>query len=193
MQALQVAALALPVADGEIDEVELRDIAKVGDGKDRGEDGLKAVVFALGGQLIHLQKALVGAALHFDQVRNLDCRLGSWKSRDGYEGRGSRSACFTPHDPWTRGSGRRPEERFRPGRAEILVIAVALGSAAPRLDRVKTSRLFAYCISSKRVSAILRLKNARLLRTCRAANNPVDAWTFDGRAGFLRSEGQKSR
>ncbi len=75
MQALQVAALALPVADGVVDEIELRDIAEIGNGKDRGEDGLQTVVFALGWQLVHLQKAFVGAALNFNQVGNLDrCR-----------------------------------------------------------------------------------------------------------------------
>ena len=72
VQTLQVAALALPVADGEVDELELRHVAEVGDGENRGEDGLKAVVLALLGELVHLQKALVAAALDFNQVRNLD-------------------------------------------------------------------------------------------------------------------------
>ena len=72
MKSLQVAALALPVADREVDEVELRDIAEIGDGKDRGEDGLQSVVLAFGGQLIHLQKALIAAALHFNQIRDLN-------------------------------------------------------------------------------------------------------------------------
>ena len=52
-----------------------RDVAEVGDREDGGEDGLQSVVLALLGQLIHLQKALVAAALHFDQVGNLD---GGW-------------------------------------------------------------------------------------------------------------------
>ncbi len=47
MQSLQVAALALPVADGVINEVELRNIAEVGNGKDGCEDRLQTVVFTL--------------------------------------------------------------------------------------------------------------------------------------------------
>ena len=34
IETLEVAALALPVADGEIDEFQLRDVAEVGDGED---------------------------------------------------------------------------------------------------------------------------------------------------------------
>ena len=75
VEALEVAALALPVADGEVDKLELGDVAEVGDREDRGEDGLQAVVLALLGQLVHLQEALVAAALDFDQVGNLD---GGW-------------------------------------------------------------------------------------------------------------------
>ena len=75
VQALEVAALALPVADGEVDELELGDVAEVGDREDGGEDGLQAVVLALLRELVHLQEALIAAALHFDEVRNLD---GGW-------------------------------------------------------------------------------------------------------------------
>src|ERR1035441_10283809 len=42
VETLQVAALALPIADGEVDELKLGDIAEVGDGKDRGEYRLQA-------------------------------------------------------------------------------------------------------------------------------------------------------
>ena len=59
VQALEVAALALPVADRVIDELELGDVAEVRDGKDRSEDRLQAVVFALLRELIHLQEALI--------------------------------------------------------------------------------------------------------------------------------------
>ena len=75
MQPLEVTALALPVADGEVHKVELGDIAEVGDGENGDKYGLEAVVFPLRRQFIHLQKALIGAALHFDQVRDLD---GGW-------------------------------------------------------------------------------------------------------------------
>ncbi len=75
MQSLEVTALALPVADGEVDKVQLGDIAEIGDGENRDKDGLQPVVFPLRRQFVHLQKALIGAALHFDQVRDLD---GGW-------------------------------------------------------------------------------------------------------------------
>jgi len=71
VQALQVAALALPVADRIVHEVQLRDAPEVGNGKHRHEYGLEPRVVALVGQLVHLQEPLVGAALHFDEVRNL--------------------------------------------------------------------------------------------------------------------------
>ncbi len=75
IEALEVAALALPVADGEVDELELGDVAEVGDGEDGGEDGLEPVVLALLGELIHLQKTLVAAALDLNEVGDLD---GGW-------------------------------------------------------------------------------------------------------------------
>jgi hypothetical protein len=71
VQALQVAALALPVADREVHEVQLRDAAEVGNRKDRHKHRLQPRVVALVGQLVHLQEPLVAAALHFNQVGNL--------------------------------------------------------------------------------------------------------------------------
>ena len=75
MQALQVAALALPVADGVVHKLQLRDVAEIRDRKHRLKNRLQAAVVALAGQTIHLQEAIVGTLLHFDQVRNLD---GCW-------------------------------------------------------------------------------------------------------------------
>ena len=72
MQTLQVAALALPVTDGVVHKLQLRDVAEIRDRKHRLENCLQAAVVALAGQTIHLQEAIVGALLHFDQVRNLD-------------------------------------------------------------------------------------------------------------------------
>src|SRR5258705_1708075 len=72
VETLEVAALALPIADREVDELELGDVAKVGDRKDGGEDGLQAVVFAFLRELVHLEEALITAALHFDEVGNLN-------------------------------------------------------------------------------------------------------------------------
>ena len=75
VQTLEVAALALPVADGEVDELEFGDVAEVGDGEDRGEDRLQAIVLALLRKLVHLEEALVAAALDLDEVGNLN---GCW-------------------------------------------------------------------------------------------------------------------
>jgi hypothetical protein len=72
VETLQITALALPVADGEVDELELGDVAEICDREYRGEDGLKTVVLALLGELIHLKEALITATLNLDEVRNLD-------------------------------------------------------------------------------------------------------------------------
>jgi hypothetical protein len=60
VQPFEVAALALPVADGIIDEFQLADAAEIGDRKHGVEDGLQSDVVALIGQQVHLQKPLVG-------------------------------------------------------------------------------------------------------------------------------------
>src|SRR5579885_3292694 len=75
VQALEVAALALPVADGVVHEFELGHFAEVPDRKHGGEHGLKPGVLALARQQIHLQKALIGLHLDFNQVGNLDRAL----------------------------------------------------------------------------------------------------------------------
>ena len=72
VQAAQMAALALPVADGVVDEIELRKSAEILDRKYGREHGLQAGIFALARQQIHLQKALIGLLLNVNQVRNLD-------------------------------------------------------------------------------------------------------------------------
>ena len=60
MQPFQVAALALPVADRIIDELELAHAAEIGNRENGVENGLQTGVFALVGQQVHLQKPLVG-------------------------------------------------------------------------------------------------------------------------------------
>ena len=75
VQPLQVAALALPVADGVVHEIQLRQPAEILNRKYRAEHRLQAGVFALGRQQIHLQKALVGHSLNLDQVRDLNRAL----------------------------------------------------------------------------------------------------------------------
>ena len=70
VQTLQVAALALPVADRVVNEVQLGQAAEIGDRKDAGEHRLQARVVAFLGQHIHLQKALVALLLDFNQIRD---------------------------------------------------------------------------------------------------------------------------
>ncbi len=75
MQTFQVAALALPVADREVHELQLRNISEVGNRKHRLKHCLQAAIFALAGQFVHLQEAVIRTLLNLDQVRNLD---GCW-------------------------------------------------------------------------------------------------------------------
>ena len=75
VQALQVAALALPVADRVVDEFQLRHFAEILDRKHRREHRLKSAVIALARQQIHLQKALIRLHLDFNQVGNLNRAL----------------------------------------------------------------------------------------------------------------------
>ena len=75
LQALQLAALALPVADGVLDELERRVLPEVADREDRLEHRLQTRVLALGGQAVHLQEPFVALLLNFDQVRNRNRRL----------------------------------------------------------------------------------------------------------------------
>ena len=56
VQPLQVAALALPVPDRVVHEIELREAAEILNRKYRGEHRLQAAIFALGRQQIHLQE-----------------------------------------------------------------------------------------------------------------------------------------
>ncbi len=74
IQPLKVAALALPVADGVLDEVQLRDVAEVGDRKDRLKHRLQAGIIAFARQGVHLQKAIVRTLLHLNEVGYLNGR-----------------------------------------------------------------------------------------------------------------------
>src|SRR4029079_17315190 len=75
LQPLQLAALALPVADRIFDELERRVLAEVADRKDRLEHRLEAGVLALARQTVHLQEALVRLLLNLDQVRDWNSRF----------------------------------------------------------------------------------------------------------------------
>src|ERR1035438_3189601 len=72
VQAFQIAALALPVADGIIDELQFADAAEIGNRKYRAENRLQARIFPFVGKQVHLQEALVGILLNLDEVRNRD-------------------------------------------------------------------------------------------------------------------------
>ena len=70
VQARQLAALALPVADRVLDELERRVLAEIADREHRLEHRLQAGVLALRGQPVHLQEPLVRLPLNLDQVRD---------------------------------------------------------------------------------------------------------------------------
>ncbi len=70
LQARQPPALALPVADRILDELERRVLAEIADRKDRLEHRLQARVLALGRQPVHLQKAFVRLPLNLDEIGN---------------------------------------------------------------------------------------------------------------------------
>src|SRR5207248_3798434 len=72
VQPFEVAALALPVSNGVIDELELAQAPKIGDRENALEDALEPGVIALLRKQIHLQEALVRFFLDLDQVRDRD-------------------------------------------------------------------------------------------------------------------------
>ena len=72
VQTFQVAALALPVADCVVHELQLRDIAEISNREHGLKDRLEPGIVALTRQPIHLQEAIIGALLNLDQVWNLD-------------------------------------------------------------------------------------------------------------------------
>ena len=75
VQTLQVAALALPVADRIVHEFQLRHLAEIADRKHGSEHRLKSAVITLARQKIHLQEALIRLHLDFNQVGNLNRAL----------------------------------------------------------------------------------------------------------------------
>src|SRR5207248_3938390 len=75
VQALELAALALPVPDRVLDELERRVLPEVADREDRLEHRLQPGVLALARQPVHLQEALVRLLLDLDQVRDRNGRL----------------------------------------------------------------------------------------------------------------------
>jgi hypothetical protein len=127
VEALEVAALALPVADGEVDELKLGDVAEVGDGEDGGKDGLKAVILALLGELVHLKETLIAATLNLNEVRNLD---GGWDL--GKIETAADRAHFAGHAlSWLLTS--RPLESISPGEADDFAEVEGCFAALPGL------------------------------------------------------------
>jgi len=89
MKPFQVAAFALPVSNGIADKFERRDAAKIRYRKDGIENSLQPGIFSFFGQHVHLEEALVGILLHFDQIRNLyGClyfgKIGSFTESNGF-------------------------------------------------------------------------------------------------------------
>jgi hypothetical protein len=75
MQSLEVTAFALPVPDCVIDKLQLGYAPEIGDREHRLEYRLQTRIVALTRQTVHLQEAVIGTLLHFDQIRNLNrCR-----------------------------------------------------------------------------------------------------------------------
>ncbi len=70
MQTAQMPALTLPIADRVVDELQLAQTAEIADRKHGTKDCLQTSVVSLTGQQLHLQEALIGRLLHFDQIRN---------------------------------------------------------------------------------------------------------------------------
>src|SRR5207253_11157483 len=64
--------ISLPVADRIVDEIQLRNTAKVSDGENRVKYRLKPDILSLRRQQVHLQKPLIRLPLYFDQVRDVD-------------------------------------------------------------------------------------------------------------------------
>ena len=70
MQPLEVAALAFPVPDRVVDELQLAQSPEIGDRKDRVEHALETGVFPFARQQVHLQEPLVGFLLDLDEIRD---------------------------------------------------------------------------------------------------------------------------
>ncbi len=74
LEPLELAALALPVAERVLHEVERAGLAEVGEREDVLEHRLQTVIGPLFRQQVHLQETLVRAALHVDQIRDRQAR-----------------------------------------------------------------------------------------------------------------------
>jgi hypothetical protein len=75
VEPLQIAALALPVPDRVLHELERRRATEIVDREDGIEDRLQPDILALGRGHVHLEETMVGLALNFDQVRDGNARM----------------------------------------------------------------------------------------------------------------------
>jgi hypothetical protein len=72
MEAFQVSALALPIADGIADEFERGYAAEVRDREDGIEYRLKSGIFAFLRKHVHLEESFVRILLYLDEIWDLD-------------------------------------------------------------------------------------------------------------------------
>jgi hypothetical protein len=86
MQSLKVTAFAFPVADRVVDELQLRNITEIGNGKYRLKNRLESGIVAFTRQTIHLQETVVRTLLNLDEVGNLDGRRNFGKIETCTEG-----------------------------------------------------------------------------------------------------------
>src|SRR5215467_9106010 len=72
MQAFQIPAFALPIADRITDEFECRYAAEIRYWEDGIEYGLQSSIVAFLRKHVHLEEPLVRILLYLDEIRNLD-------------------------------------------------------------------------------------------------------------------------
>lgn len=75
LEAFEVTALTLPVADLILNVLKRRGLAEIRDREDRGKYRLETDVIALFRDQIHLQESVVRFTLDLDQIRDLGCRV----------------------------------------------------------------------------------------------------------------------
>ena len=147
METLEVSAFTLPVANGVINEFKLGHVAEVRNREHGLEDGLKSAVVALAGQLVHLQKAVIGALLHFDQIWNLDRCWNFAEIKTSATGTVVSIRHVTPRSVEGRASPQSPGRRF----------AIAASVSSPCVLRIGRGAGLTQAISSRQDASNLLL------------------------------------
>ena len=147
METLEVSALTLPVANGVVNEFKLGYVAEVRNREHGLEDGLKSAVVALAGQLVHLQKAVIGALLHFDQIWNLDRCWNFAEIKTSATGTVVSIRHVTPRSVEGRASPQSPGRRF----------AIAASVSSPCVLRIGRGAGLTQAISSRQDASNLLL------------------------------------